>query len=240
MQFQRILRLALSGLILLALLLDTSGIIKYPFLKQLENWTYDARLNFSRLDTVDDRIVIVDIDENSLALVGRWPWGRDKLATIVNNLFDKYQVSVVGFDIVFAEKDESSGLKAFENLASSELKNDPLFHKALDRIRPSLEHDRIFADSLVGRNVVMGYYFKGNVPDNENGKTGLLPPAITKVDPQWSARLPIKEAVGYGGNLEILQSAAHSGGFFDNPFVDSDGVFRRVPLIQTYEDYLFS
>ncbi|MFT5658539.1 MAG: adenylate cyclase, partial [Gammaproteobacteria bacterium] len=42
------------------------------------------------------------------------------------------------------------------------------------------------------------------------------------------------------GNLEILQSAAHSGGFFDNPFVDSDGVFRRVPLIQTYEDYLFS
>jgi adenylate cyclase len=111
MQLQRIFRLALSALILVALLIDTSGVAKYPFLEQLENWTYDARLNFNRLNTIDDRIVIVDIDENSLALEGRWPWGRDKLATIVNNLFDIYQVNVVGFDIVFAEKDESSGLK---------------------------------------------------------------------------------------------------------------------------------
>lgn len=240
MQFQRILRLALSGLILLALLLDTSGIVNYPFLKQLENWTYDARLNFNRLNTIDERIVIVDIDENSLALVGRWPWGRDKLATITNNLFDIYQVKVVGFDIVFAEKDESSGLKSFERLASNELKNDPLFHKALEDLRPSLEHDEIFARSLLDRNVVLGYYFKNYVPDNEIGTTGLLPPAITKMDAQWSSRLPIKKAVGYGGNLEVLQSSALSGGFFDNPFVDSDGVFRRVPLVQTYQDYLFS
>ena len=100
MQFQRIIRLALSALILLALLLNTTGQVKYPFVKQLENWTYDARLNFTRPNTVDDRIVIVDIDENSLAKIGRWPWGRDKLAVIVDNLFDYYQSSTVGFDIV--------------------------------------------------------------------------------------------------------------------------------------------
>ena len=81
MQLQRIIRLVLSALILCALLIDTSGLIEYPFIKQLENWTYDARLNFTRPDTIDDRIVIVDIDENSLAEVGRWPWGRDRLAT---------------------------------------------------------------------------------------------------------------------------------------------------------------
>ena len=99
MQLQRIVRLALSGLILGVLLIDTSGLYKYPFVKQLENWTYDARLNFTRPDSIDDRIVIVDIDENSLAEVGRWPWGRDKLARIVDNLFNHYQVDVVGFDI---------------------------------------------------------------------------------------------------------------------------------------------
>ena len=96
------------------LLIDTSGLFRYPALKQLENWTYDARLNFTRIDTVDDRIVIVDIDENSLAEVGRWPWGRDKLATIVENLFDHYQADVVGFDIVFAEKDERKGYLLLE------------------------------------------------------------------------------------------------------------------------------
>ncbi|MFT6991836.1 MAG: adenylate cyclase, partial [Paraglaciecola sp.] len=195
MLIQRILRITLGGVILLALLIDTFGIIKYPFLNQLENWTYDARLNYKRLNTIDDRIVIVDIDESSLALEGRWPWSRDKLAVIVNNLFDVYQADVVGFDIVFAEKDESSGLKEFEYLASTELKDDPLFHKALDNIRPSLEYDQIFAKALEDRNVVMGYYFKSNVSGNEIAQSGLLPPAVTKITEQLSSRLPINKAL---------------------------------------------
>ena len=240
MQLQRIVRLALSALILLILLIDTSGLVKYPFIKQLENWTYDARLNFTRENSIDDRIVIVDIDENSLAEVGRWPWGRDKLAIIVANLFDFYEADVVGFDIVFAEKDESSGLEKFEQLARTTLRNDSQYLQALEQIRPSLRHDEIFAGSLVGKNVVLGYYFKTNLQEGETGVTGLLPPALTKMDIQWSERLPINKAVGYGGNLEILQASAKSGGYFDNPFVDSDGVFRRVPLIQSYEGYLFA
>ena len=240
MQLQRIVRLVLSALILLVLLVDTSGLYKYPFLKQLENWTYDTRLNFTRPNTLDDRVVIVDIDENSLAEVGRWPWGRDKLATIVDNLFETYQVKVVGFDIVFAEKDESSGLEQFEQLANTTLKDNSDYKRALQEIRPSLMHDDIFANSLVGKNVVMGYYFKANLQEGESGITGLLPPALTKMDAQWSERLPLNKAAGYGGNLEILQSSARSGGYFDNPFVDADGVFRRVPLVQAYEGYLFA
>ena len=240
MQLQRIVRLVLSALILLVLLIDTSGLYKYPFIKQLENWTYDARLNFTRPDSIDDRVVIVDIDENSLAEVGRWPWGRDKLATIVNNLFNHYEVDVVGFDIVFAEKDESSGLEKFEQLARGSLKNDALFQQALDEIRPSLRHDEIFAESLIGKNIVLGYYFKTNLQEGETGVTGLLPPALTKMDVQWSERLPINKAVGFGGNLEILQASAKSGGYFDNPFVDADGVFRRVPLVQSFQGYLFA
>ena len=238
MQFQRILRFGLSGLILLALLINASGIYKYSFLKQLENWTYDARLNFTRLNSVDDRIVIIDIDENSLAKVGRWPWGRDKLATIVDNLFDYYQVDVVGFDIVFAEKDQSSGLETFEKLASGELSQNLAYQSALEKIRPSLHHDQIFATSLLERNVVMGYYFKTSDSLDESENTGLLPSAITKINAEWK-RLPIAKAPGYAGNLEILQTAAGSGGYFDNPLVSPDGVFRRVPLIQIYDEYLY-
>jgi len=240
MQLQRIIRLVLSALILLVLLVDTSGVYKYRVLKQLENWTYDTRLNFTRLDTIDDRVVIVDIDENSLAEIGRWPWGRDKMATIIDNLYESYQVKVVSFDIVFAEKDKSSGLDQFEHLANTTLKDNAGYQKALAEIRPSLLHDEIFAKSLVGKNVVLGYYFKANLQEGESGITGGLPPALTKMDLQWSERLPINKAVGYGGNLEILQSSAQSGGYFDNPFVDADGVFRRVPLVQAYQGYLFA
>ncbi len=240
MQLQRIIRLVLSALILCALLVNTSGLIEYPFIKQLENWTYDARLNFTRSDTIDDRIVIVDIDENSLAEVGRWPWSRDRLATFVENLFGLYQADVVGFDIVFAEKDESSGLEQFERLASTTLKDNSTYLRELDRIRPSLMHDEIFAESLIGKNVVLGYYFKTNLQLGEPAEIGSLPPSLTRVDAQWSERLFINHAVGYGANLEVLQRSARSGGYFDNPFVDADGVFRRVPLIQAYDGHLFA
>jgi adenylate cyclase len=239
MQIQRIIRLALSALILAALLVDTSNFRQYAFLDQLENWTYDARLNFTRPDTRDDRIIIVDIDETSLAEVGRWPWKRDLLATMVDNLFDHYKVNVVGFDIVFAEKDESSGLEAFEELAQSELSDNQGYLDTLEKIRPSLKHDEIFGRSLENRNVVMGYYFKRNIDDDDSGKTGQLPPAITKMDSNWSERLPIIKADGYGANLEILQNSARSGGYFDNPVVDQDGVFRRVPLVQSHQNHLF-
>lgn len=240
MQFQRIIRLVLSALILCVLLIDSSGLYKYPFIKQLENWTYDARLNFTRPDTIDERIVIVDIDENSLVKVGRWPWGRDRLATMVENLFERYRADVVGFDIVFAEKDESSGLAQFEQLARTALRNNTQYLEELERIRPLLLHDDIFAESLIGKNVVLGYYFKTNLQDGEPATTGSLPPALSEMDALGRERLSINEAVGYGGNLEILQASARSGGYFDNPFVDADGVFRRVPLIQSYQGYLFA
>ena len=240
MQLQRIIRLVLNALILCVLLIDTSGLYRYPFIEKLENWTYDARLNFTRPDTIDDRIVIVDIDENSLARVGRWPWGRDQLSTIVENLFALYQVDTVGFDIVFAEKDHSSGLDQFEQLARTTLKNNTEYLSELERIRPDLMLDDIFAQSLIGKNVVLGYYFKTSLQQGESGATGSLPPALTKMDAQWSGRLPINQAAGYGGNLGILQTSAKAGGYFDNPFVDADGVFRRVPLIQTYDGYLFA
>lgn len=240
MQLQRIIRLVLSLVILLALLVDTSNLYKFPFLSKLENWTYDARLNFTRPDTKDDNVVIVDIDETSLAKVGRFPWKRDKLATLVSNLFDHYQVNTLGFDIVFAEKDESSGLEAFVNLAQNELSQNEQFLSTLERISPSLQYDSLFANSMKNRNIVLGYYFKSSIQAGEEEKTGLLPDPVTKMDDMWSKRLPINKAIGYGANLSLLQQAAPSGGYFDNPFVDSDGVFRRVPLIQNYQGNLYA
>jgi adenylate cyclase len=231
--------LLLSLLILVALLVDASGLFKYPFIQKLENWTYDARLNFTRPDTIDDQIVIVDIDEISLAKVGRFPWRRDHLANLVDNLFDQFNIKTLAFDIVFAEKDESSGLQAFINLADNELKDNPQFIQTLTRLRPSLQFDQLFARSMRGRNIVLGYYFKSTIQQSEEEEIGKLPVAITKMENDWSQRLPINKAHGFGANLAQLQDAAPSGGYFDNPFVGSDGVFRRVPLVQSYDDHLY-
>ena len=105
-------RLALSVAILLLMLLYASGVVPLSAMNRLENFTYDVRLNMLMPKGVDERIVIIDIDEASLHAEGRWPWGRNKLATLVDKLFDTYHVKVMGFDVVFAEKDLSSGLKS--------------------------------------------------------------------------------------------------------------------------------
>ena len=60
------------------------------FIDQMENLAYDARMLFGMKRGQDPRIVIVDIDEKSLAIENQWPWGRDKMANLLNLLFDHY------------------------------------------------------------------------------------------------------------------------------------------------------
>ncbi len=93
-----------------------------PLVNRLEAIVYDTRLVLNMSDKVDPRIVIVDIDEKSLVErekggEGRWPWPRDRLALLLDKLFDRQGAAVVGFDVVFAERDESSGIKVLRGLA---------------------------------------------------------------------------------------------------------------------------
>ena len=64
------------------------GVLELGALHRLDNLIYDARLRATMPRTIDDRIVIVDVDEKSLAQIGRWPWSRDVLADLVDKLFD--------------------------------------------------------------------------------------------------------------------------------------------------------
>ncbi len=56
-------------------LAHVAGFYQWNFIHQMENLAYDARVLFSIEKSEDPRIVIVDIDEKSLAEEGRWPWG---------------------------------------------------------------------------------------------------------------------------------------------------------------------
>ena len=52
-------------------------------------------------------VVVIDIDEKSLAKYGQFPWPRTLLAELVEKSFEQ-GVSAMAFDIVFAEPDRSS------------------------------------------------------------------------------------------------------------------------------------
>lgn len=195
------------------------------FIDFVENKLYDTRLRFTMPNTPDDSVVILDVDEKSLKEEGHWPWGRDKLAVLMDKLFDKYGVAVVGFDVVFAEKDNSSGLRVLQDLAQHQLKDVPGFQSALSQLKPQLEYDTLFANKLKQRNVVLGYYF-----NSEQSVSGVLPepvfpPGVFKEHPVGFVR-----SDGFGGNLPELQKSAASAGHFTQ-VPDADGVVRRVPML---------
>ncbi len=222
--------IALGVAMLLVFLLHAAKVINIPLIQHIEAISYDARLQLTMPKTLDRRIVIVDIDEKSLAEEGRWPWGRDKLAAMLDRLFDQYHVAAVGFDVVFAEKDESSGLKVLEQLGQKELKNLPQFQASLAQLRPQLDHDRIFAQKLASRPVVLGYYFTSN----QSRVSGLLPAPVFPAGAFKDSNAAFISATGYGANLPEFQKAARNAGHF-NPLTDFDGVARRVPMLMEYQ-----
>jgi len=226
------LRIAIGLVIVALFLLYGVGLLPLRFIHQLELWSYDYRLHVTMPKSRDDRIVIVDIDEKSLAEVGRWPWSRNVVARMMDQLFDYYQVAVVGFDVVFAEPDTSSGIRELERLAQGPLKDNAAYKKELARRRNKLDYDALLASRFKGRPVVLGYYFVSEVDGART--SGLLPqPAIRGADAPAGLSSIVRKT-GYGANIPVLQKAAGHGGHF-NPDPDFDGVTRRVPMLLEYK-----
>jgi adenylate cyclase len=221
-------RIAVTLVPLVFALLHAVGALNIGVLQRLDDIIYDARLRATMPRTLDDRIAIVDIDEKSLSEIGHWPWGRNKVAQMLDELFDRQKIAALGFDVVFAEADDTSGLPRLKQLAQGELKDMPAFTSRLEQMQASLDYDALFAKSLARRPVVLGYYFTG-VPEIK----GVLPPPVMRKEDLKGRPIKFLHWSGYGANIEQLAKAAPLAGSF-NPVVDSDGVLRSVPLVVEY------
>jgi adenylate cyclase len=224
-------RIGITLIPLVFALLHATGVLPIGVLQRLDDIIYDARLRATMSKTMDDRIVVVDIDEKSLAEVGRWPWGRNRLATLTDELFTRQQVAILGFDVVFAEPDESSGLKRLRELSQSELRDAPGFNERLAQLQPTLDYDGAFARSLEKRPVVMGYYFTS---DREGRTSGALPAPVMTREHMLGRTISFTSWNGFGSNIELLAKAAPVAGYF-NSITDGDGVVRSIPLVAEYK-----
>ena len=232
MELQRAIRYALSLALVLVFLLHVGGKLPIPILDTMENLAYDTRLKLTLPDSVDKRVVIVDIDEKSLGELGRWPWNRDIMASINETLFDHYGVLTLGYDITFAEQDIDAGATLLEKMAEGSLSDNEEFIAEYESVIASLQRDAIFAESLADRKTIMGFIM------DTGSFIGELPPPVARLPKELKDRIPLIQPKGYTANLPELQKNAYGGGFFDNPLLDEDGIFRRVPLIQNYDGQL--
>jgi adenylate cyclase len=231
-------RILLSALPLLFFVLHATGLLPLEFIQRIENYLYDVRVEFMMPRVIDPRVVIVDIDEASLAAEGQWPWPREKVAALVDALFDDYGIRTLGFDALFAEPERPSALRLIDELASGPHAGELALQATLAELRPRYEGDRILAESLIARDTVLGFVFKPRPGRHEHAETGLLPPAIAFKDARIQGHGWLRPG-GFVANLPELQHSAAGGGFFDTPLTDDDGIVRRAPLFQSYGGRLY-
>lgn len=163
-------------------------------------------------------VVIVDIDEASLRALGQWPWSRDKLSKIIENLTSA-GVAVIGIDAVFAEEDRAS---------------PSLIAKKLNLKENLQDYDLQFANTLANSPVILGYGF--DLVDEDGDKRAPKIPAIL-IEKNKKEDFAIK-ALGATLNIEPIQNAGYSSGFF-NVIPDSSGMIRSVPLVISFDDVLY-
>lgn len=161
------------------------------------------------------RVVVVDIDEESIRRSGQWPWPRTDLAMLTRRLGEA-GAQVVAYDIVFSEADRTSPEAVAARYAQSPL---------APTLRTLPSHDSLFVKSFDTVPVVVGHFFLG---PGEGGRA---------VEPRSNftiaGTLPQRSVATYAGALlplPLIEQAAAGTGFVTLQG-DDDGIVRRVPLV---------
>lgn len=207
-------------------------------LERLEALAYDLRLNLTLTPQgIDPRVVIIDINEKSLEQIGQWPWPRDRIATLVDRLFEQGAV-VVGFDMVFPEAERNSaqnviGVLQQQDAAASALQRQQVVEFLQQRVE-RFDNNLRLGEAFSNRDVVLGYVY-----DYRDGApVGLIPepPIFTNRELALLA-LPVA-ATNYTANFPLLQQATPFAGFF-SLLPDRDGIIRRAPLLARIGDNIY-
>ncbi len=187
-------------------------------LPALRNLVFDTYQTWMPRQRIAHPVVIIAVDDASLAKVGQWPWPRDTMARLVDRIAAR-KPAVIGMDIVFAEPDRTSPERIAARIASE----DPGIAAQLRQL-PS--HDSIFASALSRTAVVLGIIGGGK---SGAGFGGFAPARMIGPAP------PLQAFAGVARSLPAIDDAASGRGLVNARL--EDGVVRRVPLVATIGGY---
>lgn len=165
-------------------------------------------------------VVIVDIDERSLAAHGQWPWPRTLMAELIDRLSALGPV-VIGLDFLFAEPDRLSPHLLADALPA-------LDAAARDRLRAAPSNDAVFAAAIARSRVVVGQSGVRAGGGQEGGPETSI--AVLRADPDVDPRAFLVQFPERLRNVAEIEAAAAGRGLFTLA-PERDGVVRRAPAV---------
>lgn len=165
-------------------------------------------------------VAIIDIDDPSIEELGQWPWPRTLLAQILRNATRDGAVAIA-LDIVFAEPDRLSPPRVAAD-------NPALPGPVRAELSALASNDAALAQAIARSRVIVGQ-------TSIRSATAALqqPAAVAQVPHAFLGPDPtpfLQKFPDLVQNLPELEAAAAGRGVFTvRP--DSDGIYRRVPLV---------
>lgn len=224
-------------------------IMKPSALEQFEMKALDFRFQARGVIPADPRVVIIAVDDNSLAEVGRWPWSRDVIAQVVDKAVGQYGAKALGFDMVFSEAQPNKVDEAIRVLRSA-VADDPYTTNNLAWLKLHRQWGDVDAEleAVIKRyknKLVPGYFFYPQGADVPDLVLQQMPAEIELMQAlamtskfTQEAMLGMPHIAAIEGNLPQITQAADAIGFF-NFFPDSDGTVRRIPLMAEMEGFVY-
>ena len=213
-------------------------------LQGLERAAYDWGVRASSR-APGDKVVLIAIDDQSIANLGRWPWTRDVHARMIDQLAAA-KAKVIGYTVFFSEPQRDPGLAYIEKIAQAAAaapgsQLDTLIHEA----QLALDPDKKLAESITkAGNVVLPMQFTPGEPigkpdkplpeDVQHNSVGRVTDRIGAYD---AGLLPFPAVAASPPIAAITPGAAAIGHLF--PSLDVDGAVRTEPLVVRFYDQYY-
>jgi adenylate cyclase len=214
------------------------------FTEFMELKLYDLKFRVRGPKPASGQVVIVGIDDDSLKLVGRWPWSREDQARLVERL-KAAGPRVVILDITFPEKQETASIRSLANLCQEIVKRGGSkdIVALVEREQNRASVDRQMAAAIRrGPPTILGFFFR-KVGGTSRGldKADLMAPYFVQASTYNVVRLldaqpsevPLIGAAGVELNIPEINEAAAGAGYF-NMLPDVDGTVRWFPMTVLY------
>ncbi len=217
--------------------------IRIDFFDTLGLKLYDTWMKLKIQAEATDRVVIIEIDDESIENLGRWPWPRSMIAACIDKIATE-KPAVIGLNIIYSEAEENAGLleiDRLEDIFKSSFFDDPkapAFLNAVSDARENLDRDSKLAKSMKNAgNVILPVFFKDTLlpEEDETGKNTVIASQAINVSHAPSGPLRHPQSGDVTLPIAAFQKAAAGMGHI-NYAPDQDGTFRRERPFYQFND----